>query len=290
MPAQLHQRQVVGGAAGGDVLRRQPGGVQVVLRPQNIVRKDEQRCAGAGVPQGAAAAGVVAGGAHLQRGVLRVLVVPPADVQAHRRRLGQNGRGQVRVGRGGGPQLGADGVPEIGKIGLALKIAPGQQVQRMAAGTAAAGDVAVGDKVQPQPVEPRRGLGLKAVPVAGHHAAGLFAADHQGFQRVLQRQMPFGVALPRCDPDLRRQAQRAQRADGVGGRAALPVLPVDQDQPLAAAQRKRPGKGVDEHLVAQPAGQFGIDHGAASFWASGLALGARRSYSACIRRAASPSS
>ena len=141
---------------------------------------------------------------------------------------------------------------------------------------AAGGGVAIGGKVQADGVQQRGSGSLKAVPVAGHQAAALLVLDHQRLGGVPARQVCLGKARVGNDFDVRRDVQCVQRADRVRRGTVAPVLPVQQGDGLTAAQTQRPREGVDEHLVAEAPGQFGVDH----------ACPPSLSYSCSMRRAA----
>ena len=256
--AELHKRKVGSGLAPGQKDGGQTAGGQVCLRPFNVIRKDKERGIGVRCLDGGDGAGIVRRGADLQDGILRLLVIAAPQVYTDRPDGGaQLGRIRPRRGRFAA-QLGFYNIGNIGKIALALEIAPCQKIPGVSPPYRR---VAVGGKVQAQRVEQRCGGSLKAVPVPRQQAAALLVFDHQRLGGVLPGQMRLGKA--RVGQNFHRGAdvQRPQRTDCVGGRTVPPVLPVQQGHALAAAQAQRPGKGVDEHLVAEPPGQLCVDHG-----------------------------
>ena len=181
-----------------------------------------------------------------------------------------------RIGPGGGgfsTQLFLYSRGKIRKVALALEVPPREKIAGVAA---AGGGVAVGGKVQADGVQQRGSGSLKAVPVAGHQAAALLVLDHQRLGGVPARQVCLGKTRVGNDFDVRRDVQCVQRADRVRRGTVAPVLPVQQGDGLAAAQTQRPREGVDEHLVAEAPGQFGVDH----------ACPPSLSYSCSMRRAA----
>ena len=190
---------------------------------------------------------------------------------------GVRGGGNLRrIGPGGGgfcTQLFLYNRGKIRKVALTLEVPPREEIAGVAA---AGGGVAVGGKVQADGVQQRGSGGLKAVPVAGHQAAALLILDHQRLGGVPARQVCLGKARVGNDFDVRRDVQCVQRADRVRRGTVAPVLPVQQGDGLAAAQTQRPREGVDEHLVAEAPGQFGVDH----------ACPPSLSYSCSMRRAA----
>ena len=256
--AELHKRKVGSGLAPGQKDGGQTAGGQVCLRPVNIVRKDKERGIGVRCLDGGDGAGIVRRGADLQDGVLRLLVIAAPQVYADRPDGGaQLVRIRPRRGRFAA-QLGFYNIGKFGKIFLTLEIPPREEIFAFPPPYRR---VAIGGKVQTQRVEQRCGGSLKAVPVPRQQAAALLILYHQGLGGVLPGQMRLGKA--RVGQNFHRGAdvQRPQRTDCVGGRTVPPVLPVQQGHALAAAQAQRPGKGVDEHLVAEPPGQLCVDHG-----------------------------
>src|SRR5699024_10649567 len=132
-----------------------------------------------------------------------------------------DGRRHRTGGRLLGAQLAPDGIGTAGKIRLGLEVPPRQKIPR---GAAAHRGVAVGGKVQPQQVQHGGAARLKPVPVPRQQAAALLVLHHQRLGGVLPRQVLFGKARLGQDAHFRRKVQRRQRAGGVGGRAAAPVL------------------------------------------------------------------
>ena len=207
---------------------------------------------------GSCGAGVVGRGAYLQNLVLGAAVVAPAQVDGCRVSGGRDGGGQLPGGGGFGAKLRFDFICKIIEVPHTLEVSPRQKVP----GTAAVyGGIAVGGKVQAQGVQCRGTAGFKGLPIPGHQAAALLVLDHQRFGGVLH---------------IRADRQIVQCADSVGGGAVLPILAVQQGDGFVAAQAQGTGEGVDEHLVAQAPGKFGVDHARAP----------SLSYSSSMRRAA----
>ena len=222
---------------------------------------------------GSCGAGVVGRGAYLQNLVLGAAVVAPAQVDGCRVSGGRNGGGQLPGGGGFGAKLRFDFICKIIEVPRTLEVSPRQKVP----GTAAVyGGIAVGGKVQAQGVQCRGTAGFKGLPIPGHQAAALLVLDHQRFGGVLPGQVGLGEAGVSEDLHIRADGQIVQCADGVGGGAVLPILAVQQGDGFVAAQAQGAGEGVDEHLVAQAPGKFGVDHARAP----------SLSYSSSMRRAA----
>ena len=227
------------------------------FRPVDVIGKDKKRGVRVSLGHSGRRPGIVGRGADLQDGVFRLAVVSPAQMHRHRPGRPADFIGFCPSRFCFGPQFRPDGGGEICKIGFALEVPPGEEIL---GGAAAHRHIAVGGKVHAQQIEQRSPAALPPVPVPGQQPLALLGLDHQRLGGVLPGQMGFGKTRLGQDLHLRREVQRFQRTDGVGGGAVPPVLPVQQGDGLAAAQPQRPGKSINKHLIAQATGQFGVDH------------------------------